>query len=587
MKVSTNNQGDAMSRLSVKKRSFRAGGGAQNGSIVRPAVNSELNSIMSLVNGAPTASLTNMAKTLGNPRGALTPTPPPEERGTDGEGAPQSVSSVFGGRDSGEGEGGSDLAFTDELPDSSEDKDGGLDSLRSSVDTTATGNSILYRLDTGVNGASQQDIIEHLQAQVLRLQEALHSERSAKSNKQPQKLVSGSQFRITGKGESRCEDCQIMGGNLKKSRETIRGLKVQLARLEDKYVGLRKSKNLSDDPLVPPPQDLDALQQKVMDLEVENANLLKNARTDQLTIESLQKMLLEWQIKDEAAKENIAQLGQNMGHLQDENLDLKRSREKLREELGQYRVQLEAALSQLSDHDQSHSVKNDEMDTLRGLLRDAEAEIDTLRGERRALEEDLDNAATKVAVSEQGRLAATEQANAVGKERDAYLAEKLTAQAAQAAAEESLGASEAEVNRLSADLMDTKGKVVELANENVALMSELSRLRNQLDSQDQKNGELSKMIEKSMNSSVRLCVVAPAVNVQVSGKSARFKGGLEDGKLNTFLKEQVLSKYSFLFEQKAEGVAPDGRPLSEWLQGLLGEMQVTIEKHVNNAMDKE
>ena len=82
-------------------------------------------------------------------------------------------------------------------------------------------------------------------------------------------------------------------------------------------------------------------------------------------------------------------------------------------------------------------------------------------------------------------------------------------------------------------------------------------------------------------------MVAPAVNVQVSGKSARFKGGLEDGKLNTFLKEQVLSKYSFLFEQKAEGVAPDGRPLSEWLQGLLGEMQVTIEKHVNNAMEKE
>ncbi len=475
------------------------------------------------------------------------------------------------------------MEFTDELPDGSEEKDG-LDSLRSSVDTNS---SMLYRLDTGVSGTSQQDIIEILQAQVLRLQEALHSERAAKSNKQPQKLVSGSQFRITGKGESRCEDCQIMGGNLKKSRETIRGLKVQLARLEDKYVGLRKSKNLSDDPLVPPPEDLSALQQKVMDLEVENANLLKSARTDQLTIESLQQMLLEWQIKDEAAKEKEAQLAQNIGHLQDENAELKRSKETLREELGQYRVQLEAALSQLADRDQSHSAKNDEMDKLRGLLKDAEAEVDALRGEMRALGEDLESATTKNAVSEQGRLAAMEQVDAVGKERDAQTADKLAAQGAQAAAEESLRASEGEVSRLGMDLMDTKGKVVELANENVALMSELSRLRNLLDAQDQKNGDLSKMIEKSVNSSVRLCVVAPSVNVQVSGKSARFKGGLADGKLHTFLQEQVLCKYSFLFEQPAEGLAPDGRPLSEWLQGLLGQMQATIEKHVSSAMDKE
>ncbi len=479
------------------------------------------------------------------------------------------------------------MEFTDELPDSEGGKDEGTESLRSSVDTTTTSNSMLYRLDTGVSGASHQEIIESLQAQVLRLQEALHSERAAKSNKQPQKLVSGSQFRITGKAESRCEDCQIMGANLKKSRETIRGLKVQLARLEDKYVGLRKSKNLTDDPLVPPPQDLDALQQKVMDLEVENANLLKSARTDQITIESLQKLLLEWQIKDEAAKDKEDKLTGVIDQLREENSDLKKSKEKLREELGQYRVQLEATLSQLSDHDQSHSAKNDEMNQLRALLRDAEAEIDTLRAERQALEADVDKATVKCAVSEQGRLALEELVETTAKERDVQLGDKLTALAAQAAAEDSLKASEGEVSRLSSDLMDTKGKVVELANENVALMSELQRLRGQLEAQEQRSGELTKAIEKSMSSSVRLCVVAPAVNVQVSGKSARFKGGLEDGKLDKFLKEQVLSKYSFLFEQKEEGVAPDGKSLSEWLQGLLKEMQTTIERHVNNAMDKE
>ena len=137
MKVSSNNQTDAMSRLSVKKRSFRSGGPYQSGHIVKPAVNSELNSIMILVNGAPTTSLTNPGRPLVNPRPALTPTPPSEDREADGDGAPQSVSSVFRGRKgssgepSGESEGDS-MEFTDELPDGSEEKDG-LDSLRSSV----------------------------------------------------------------------------------------------------------------------------------------------------------------------------------------------------------------------------------------------------------------------------------------------------------------------------------------------------------------------------------------------------------------------------------------------------------------------
>ena len=42
-----------------------------------------------------------------------------------------------------------------------------------------------------------------------------------------------------------------------KEQETIRSLKVQLARLEDKYVGLRKSKNITDDPMSLPTPDLE------------------------------------------------------------------------------------------------------------------------------------------------------------------------------------------------------------------------------------------------------------------------------------------------------------------------------------------
>ena len=182
------------------------------------------------------------------------------------------------------------MDFDDELPDNNSTDDVNASSVRSSIDTTNTNNSLLYRLDTGANGGagsgsgpqSHQDQITHLQGQVSMLQETLHAERSSRSQKQPQKLVSGSQFRITGKGESRCEDCQLLGGNLKKSRETIRSLKVQLARLEDKYVGLRKSKNLADDLTitpVPPPDNDNLLLEKLEKLEVEHAHLQRGART--------------------------------------------------------------------------------------------------------------------------------------------------------------------------------------------------------------------------------------------------------------------------------------------------------------------
>jgi hypothetical protein len=55
--------------------------------------------------------------------------------------------------------------------------------------------------------------------------------------------------------------------------------------------------------------------------------------------------------------------------------------------------------------------------------------------------------------------------------------------------------------------------------------------------------------------------------------------------LRSFLSKEVLEKYSFLFKQKHENSAPDGSNLEPWLQALLGQMQTSIEQHVNSAMD--
>ena len=55
--------------------------------------------------------------------------------------------------------------------------------------------------------------------------------------------------------------------------------------------------------------------------------------------------------------------------------------------------------------------------------------------------------------------------------------------------------------------------------------------------------------------------------------------------LNQFLQTEVLAKYSFLFKQKTDSAAPDGGSLEDWLQSMLGQMQRSIEHHVNSAMD--
>ena len=61
----------------------------------------------------------------------------------------------------------------------------------------------------------------------------------------PQKVVSGSQFRLPLKVDTiqRCASCDNTDKALKRARETIRTLKLQLLRAEDALLGLKKTTN--------------------------------------------------------------------------------------------------------------------------------------------------------------------------------------------------------------------------------------------------------------------------------------------------------------------------------------------------------
>jgi hypothetical protein len=56
-------------------------------------------------------------------------------------------------------------------------------------------------------------------------------------------------------------------------------------------------------------------------------------------------------------------------------------------------------------------------------------------------------------------------------------------------------------------------------------------------------------------------------------------------KLHEFLEHEILAKYTFLFEQQAENVGPDGTTnIQPWIKRILGDMQTSIEEHISNAM---
>jgi len=95
-------------------------------------------------------------------------------------------------------------------------------------------------------------------------------------------------------------------------------------------------------------------------------------------------------------------------------------------------------------------------------------------------------------------------------------------------------------------------------------------------------------MEQALNSIVRLCVVAPTVNVQMAeDKSMSFKAPLPREKIRHFVQDQVLPKFAKIFAQPKDGCAPDGKnSLDTWLQKVLVEMQHTIEKHLSKVFGK-
>lgn len=90
-------------------------------------------------------------------------------------------------------------------------------------------------------------------------------------------------------------------------------------------------------------------------------------------------------------------------------------------------------------------------------------------------------------------------------------------------------------------------------------------------------------LEKTMQSMVRLCVVAPTVNVSFGSEALTCKAGLPGERIHEIIETQILPGFIQLFLQPKEGIGPDGTQLSKWVERLMGDMQGSIEKHLSGV----
>eukprot|EP00598_Pedospumella_elongata_P003758 CAMPEP_0184974990 /NCGR_PEP_ID=MMETSP1098-20130426/6334_1 /TAXON_ID=89044 /ORGANISM="Spumella elongata, Strain CCAP 955/1" /LENGTH=590 /DNA_ID=CAMNT_0027497665 /DNA_START=60 /DNA_END=1835 /DNA_ORIENTATION=- len=449
------------------------------------------------------------------------------------------------------------------------------------------------------------------------------------------KLVSGSQFRNTTKlGMGKCEQCTVFDRVNKKHKETIRSLRLQIARLEETAHDLRRLKandmghhvalKGSSSSIASGGSTLAASMASVDEEELEDIQYLANkCETYEADLAKMKKMLIYERTLNEGLRktldetrtglrEELASAQLQVGKLAEEHAKEKERREGLQvahDDLAmtllRYKQQLERTENKLSDcqlqlNAQKNSLANvdhlKEIERLRHLLSTAEASNQSLAGQLSSKAYELSRTHEKLATVE-GQIASLEEKKAAAEV--AHLRAQNELKDAQdlvnatkkhsAVLQDTLTQTVKEKDVVQRALGHTQSKLEHTQTHNATLQAEvasvtaeLSEMKKQM-AKDAENTK--KALEKAITASVRLCVVAPTVNVHVSDKKLKFKAGLSQDSLKSFLSNEVLEKYSFLFKQKGENSAPDGSGLEQWLQTLLGQMQTSIEQHVNSAMD--
>lgn len=94
-------------------------------------------------------------------------------------------------------------------------------------------------------------------------------------------------------------------------------------------------------------------------------------------------------------------------------------------------------------------------------------------------------------------------------------------------------------------------------------------------------------LEKTLQSMVRLCVVAPTVNVHFNNQQASCKAPMPSSRIKHIIQDDVLPNFTSLFLQMEEGVSANGNRLDAWLEEMLAEMQKSIQAHLQDVFNND
>ena len=259
--------------------------------------------------------------------------------------------------------------------------------------------------------------------------------------------------------------------------------------------------------------------------------------------------LLTAELAQKASEESAQQLKATCATLQDE---LAKLRERVKE--------LEALLA----------TKDKELNRLRNLHKDGKSKTGDLQNDMDTLKRQL--------------TAAKAEVKAVRNQYDEQLQRARDAEMQTRTTKKALSMTETELKRSEQDLTSEQ-EISEKLREQLAEMAKRLAGTKQL-IEEAKHKARKEALESSLQSMVRLCVVAPTVNVHFNSEQQQCKAPMPSSRIQNIIENEVLPNFSELFIQLEEGTAQNGDRLDSWLEGMLGEMRKKYSKSFGRCVPR-
>lgn len=423
------------------------------------------------------------------------------------------------------------------------------------------------------------------------------------------KVVGGAQFRAsTQNGNQKCELCESKDNSLKKAKETIRSLRFQLSQAEDKLYG-----KITGEAVQVPQHDSVSSRELAM-LREENEALLTKLHSSEQKVSELTRLLEEerqWRRSNDSGEDaaklrlELDESKRKCDDLHEASIEHNKMLLQLKEQLNlkcAYVVDLEKALEELREAAKNPKTPEKSRELAQKLLNEEELckklrkELDVLRKQYhdQKMESELEGEELlRLAAEHKQQLEKLDLASStistLEKEAQDFASQLAKSRQEDSNARDVMQKLQKEIEALKTELSRKSRRVDDLESDLVSVRSDAdsanSKMNTMLRKMTEESENSSKAIQKAISSSVRLCVVAPTVNVHVADKKMKFRTNIPKEELEVFLKDRVLSKYTFLFEQSKENMGPDGRcELQPWIKKVLAEMQQSVENHISSAM---